>query len=502
MRLVVVSNRVSAPEGEGKAAAGGLAVCLRAALQERGGIWFGWSGKVSEAPATQPAIVLRGRVGYAVVDITPIDRDEYYLGFANRALWPTMHYRLGLTQFSRAEFSGYMRVNSRFAEALAAILEPDDLVWVHDYHLIPLAAELRRLGATNRIGYFHHIPWPPIDVFGALPGYNDLLQALSAYDLVGVQTERDAGNLIRGLDETIPLARQARERGALQVATLPIGIDTMAFRTAAERAVDNMVVRRTMAALGGRKLLIGVDRLDYSKGIVERLESFERFLIANPDRRGNIVLLQISPHSRSEVPEYEQLDRQTDATLGRINSSLGDPSWTPVRFIKQTYTRPVLAGLYRNAAVGLVTPMRDGMNLVAKEYVAAQRPEDPGVLVLSRFAGAAAQMHEALIVNPYDKFEVAGAISAALLMPRDERISRWHVLFEGLRRRDVTWWSRSFLDRLAHGTDAAVTPPPSSSVLPAQDLPLAARHRQRGRDTDPECGGRSETAATSTTIRS
>ncbi|ALK10635.1 Alpha,alpha-trehalose-phosphate synthase [UDP-forming] [Blastochloris viridis] len=449
MRLVVVSNRVAAPDGEGKTAAGGLAVALRAALQQQGGIWFGWSGKVTDEPAAQPTIVRRGKVGYAVVDLTAVDRDEYYLGFANRALWPNMHYRLGLTQFSRAEYSGYMRVNRRFAEALAAILQPSDLVWVHDYHLIPFAAELRRLGVTNRIGYFHHIPWPPIDVFGALPGCQDLLLALTAYDLVGVQTARDAGNLVRAIEEAGPEARQRLDRGALKVAAFPIGIDTMAFHAAALRAEDNSVVQRTMDGLAARDLVIGVDRLDYSKGIVERLESFERFLIANPDRRGNVVLLQISPHSRSEVPEYEQLDRQTDSALGRINSSLGDPSWTPIRFIKQAYTRPVLAGLYRHAAVGLVTPMRDGMNLVAKEYVAAQRPEDPGVLVLSRFAGAAEQMTEALIVNPYDKFEVAMAIGAALLMPKDERISRWQALFEGLRRQDITWWTRTFIDALA-----------------------------------------------------
>jgi trehalose 6-phosphate synthase len=449
MRLIVVSNRVSAPDGEGKAAAGGLAVALRSALQNHGGIWFGWSGNVTEEPALTPTIVQRGKVGYAVLDISPLDRDEYYLGFANRALWPNMHYRLGLTQFSRAEFSGYMRVNRRFAEALAAILQPEDLVWVHDYHLIPLAAELRRLGVANRIGYFHHIPWPPIDVFGALPGCVDLLQALATYDLVGVQTARDAGNLIRSLDDAVPETRQRRERGALKVAPFPIGIDATGFRRVARRAMDNAVVQRTIAGLGSGALVIGVDRLDYSKGIVERLESFERFLIANPDRRGNVVLLQIAPHSRSEVPEYEQLDRQTDAALGRINSSLADPSWTPIRFIKQAYTRPVLAGLYRHAAVGLVTPMRDGMNLVAKEYVAAQPSEDPGVLVLSRFAGAAEQMKEALIVNPYDKFEVATAISAALLMPKDERISRWQALFEGLRRQDIAWWTKSFIDALA-----------------------------------------------------
>jgi trehalose 6-phosphate synthase len=449
MRLIVVSNRVSAPDGEGKAAAGGLAVALRAALQRHGGIWFGWSGKVAEEPALAPTIAHRGKVAFAVLDISPLDRDEYYLGFANRALWPNMHYRLGLTQFSRAEFSGYMRVNRRFAEALAAILQPEDLVWVHDYHLIPLAAELRRLGVTNRIGYFHHIPWPPIDVFGALPGCDDLLQALGSYDLVGVQTERDAGNLARSFNHATPEARQHLARGALKVSAFPIGIDTLAFRKVARRAMDNVVVQRTIAGLGAGDLVIGVDRLDYSKGIVERLESFERFLIANPDRRRNVVLLQIAPHSRSEVPEYEQLDRQTDAALGRINSSLGDPSWTPIRFIKQAYTRPVLAGLYRHAAVGLVTPMRDGMNLVAKEYVAAQRPENPGVLVLSRFAGAAEQMKEALIVNPYDKFEVANAISAALLMPKDERISRWQALFEGLRRQDIAWWTKSFIDALA-----------------------------------------------------
>ena len=207
MRLVVVSNRVSAPDREGKIGVGGLAVALRAALRERGGIWFGWSGRVAAAPAEQPQIVQRGKVGYAVVDIAPIDRDEYYLGFANRALWPNMHYRLGLTQFSRAEFSGYMRVNRRFAVALAAILEPDDLVWVHDYHLIPFAAELRRLGITNRIGYFHHIPWPPIDVFAALPG-----SARPPGGAQGLRPRRRADRARRG--QPRPLVRRDAGRHA------------------------------------------------------------------------------------------------------------------------------------------------------------------------------------------------------------------------------------------------------------------------------------------------
>jgi len=453
-RLVVVSNRVAVPDPTGKGSAGGLAVALRDAFEAyQGGLWFGWSGRVAAQPSLQPRIVDKGRVQYALMDLTSLDRQEYYNGFANRALWPIMHYRVGLSEFSRADYAGYLRVNRSFATALAGMIRPDDLVWVHDYHLIPLAAELRALGVTNRIGYFHHIPWPAPEVLGTLPGSAELLRAIMEYNLVGLQTDLDAGNLKRALMQDLGAVQRKAdlvEAGEHQtrVKGFPIGIEVSGFQRAAQRAGTNRLVRQTLAGLGSRRLIIGVDRLDYSKGIPERMESFERFLVGNPDQRGQVTYLQITPTSRGDVPEYATLSRTVNETLGRINGALGEPGWVPIHYVNSTYPRSVLAGLYRVARVGLVTPMRDGMNLVAKEFIAAQRPDDPGVLVLSKFAGAAHQLTDALIVNPNDKFEVAEAIRDGLYMGQQERVARWERMMRTLNEQDVSWWASTFLKEL------------------------------------------------------
>ena len=451
-RLVIVSNRVWAPEAAGKESAGGLAVALRAAFKAYEGVWFGWSGKVAADAATQPTTVEAGNVQYVLMDLTALDRQEYYYGFANRALWPTMHYRVGLSDFSRTDYAGYLRVNRTFANALADLVRTSDLVWVHDYHLIPLAAELRSLGLTNLIGYFHHIPWPAPEVLGTLPGSTDLLRAIMDFNLVGVQTERDADNLRRALLQELGAAQT---RGVLHagirstcVKAFPIGVDTRDFQELAARPRANRIIRQTITGLGSRKLIIGVDRLDYSKGIPQRMEAYERFLIENPNQRGHVTYLQIAPPSRSEVPEYETLSRVANETLGRINGSLGEPGWVPIQYVTSTYPRSLLAPLYRLARIALVTPMRDGMNLVAKEYVAAQDPLDPGVLVLSKFAGAAQQLTGAVIINPNDKVEVAEAIRDALQMSHQERVTRWQSMIEVVRDRDVSWWAAAFLKAL------------------------------------------------------
>jgi trehalose 6-phosphate synthase len=453
-RLVIVSNRVSVPDAAGKGTAGGLAVALREAFQAYQGLWFGWSGKVAAHPTSQPRMVGRGHVQYALMDLTSLDRQEYYNGFANRALWPTMHYRVGLSDFSRTDYAGYLRVNRAFAIALAKLVCPSDLVWVHDYHLIPLAAELRALGLTNSIGYFHHIPWPAPEVLGTLPGSTDLLRAIMEFNLVGVQTERDADNLRRALMQELGAIPQkldvlCADRKSTRVKSFPIGIDVSDFQQVAARPRSNRIVSQTIAGLGSCKLIIGVDRLDYSKGIREKMEAYERFLVNQPDQRGRVSYLQIAPTSRSEVPEYGTLSRAVNETLGRINGSLGEPGWTPIQYVTSSYPRPVLAALFRLAHVALVTPMRDGMNLVAKEYVAAQDPLDPGVLILSKFAGAAQQLTGALIVNPNDKLEVAEAIRDALQMSHQERVTRWQSMIGPLRDRDVSWWAAAFLRELA-----------------------------------------------------
>lgn len=482
MRLVVVSNRVTMPERGEKVAAGGLAVALRSALEQHGGLWFGWSGAVSAEPATSMMQSRHGKVSYAVTDLTETERQSYYLGFANRSLWPLMHYRLGLTEFSRSDYAGYLGVNRRFAKLLVPLLKPDDVIWIHDYHLIPLAAELRRRGVANRIGYFHHIPWPPAEIFGALPFSSTLIRTMMAYDLIGLQTQSDVANLIGGLAAFCGARREgnlvrAGQRKAV-VQAFPIGIEVEAFRklAAASMRAATQPVRATTGPLGGRKLVIGVDRLDYSKGIVQRLEAFGTFLRNHPEHRGEVGLLQIAPPSRTDVPEYAELDRMSDEVAGRLNAALGEFDWTPIRVVKKTYSRNALAGLYRRAQVGLVTPMRDGMNLVAKEYVAAQSPEDPGVLVLSRFAGAAHQLGDALIVNPYDTQEVAEAIRTALAMPKSERIRRFERLYAVISSTDIGWWTSRYLAALS-GLDipSGDTVPPGTPKLPRSSRKAAAK---------------------------
>lgn len=453
-RLIVVSNRVPPPADKG-ASAGGLAVALKAALSERGGLWLGWSGETARSDEEANKIRPRkeGNIEFSLVDLTRRDLEEYYRGFANGALWPLLHYRLDLVDFDRRDTSGYFRVNAFFARILAAQVKPDDTIWVQDYHLIPLAAELRALGVTNRIGFFLHIPWPPPDVFFAIPCHRRLLEAFTAYDLVGFQTDYDAENFVsclvrEGLGaESGKGTFRCRDR-EFRIGTFPIGIETEEFAETAAAAGDNALVKRMVASVRGRKMIVGVDRLDYSKGIDQRMLAYERFLENHPSARGDVVYLQVTPKSRSEVPQYAEMLREIAETAGRINGALSDLDWVPIRYVNRTIKRTTLAGLYRMADVGLVTPMRDGMNLVAKEFVAAQNPSDPGVLVLSRFAGAARELDSAVLVNPYDLDSTAGAIAEALAMPLDERIARWRNMFDVLKRNNVDRWCETFLEAL------------------------------------------------------
>lgn len=453
-RLIVVSNRVPPPADKG-ASAGGLAVALQAALRKRGGLWLGWSGETAATEAESENIKTRveGNITFSLVDLTKRDQEEYYSGFANRALWPLLHYRLDLADFDRRDTTGYFRVNAFFARILAAQLRPDDEIWVQDYHLIPLAAELRARGVANRIGFFLHIPWPPPDVFFAMPWHRRLLEAFTSYDLIGFQIDYDAENFIsclvrEGLGrETSRGTFRAGDR-EFRVGAFPIGIETEEFADLARDATENPLVKRMVASMANRKLIIGVDRLDYSKGIDQRMLAYERYLENVPSAQGKVVYLQVTPKSRSEVPEYAEMQREIAETAGRINGAFSDLDWTPIRYINRTIKRTTLAGLYRMADVGLVTPLRDGMNLVAKEFIAAQDAEDPGVLVLSRFAGAARELDGAVLVNPYDMESTANAIAGAVAMPLEERVSRWQRMFDQLKRNNVNHWCDDFLQTL------------------------------------------------------
>jgi trehalose 6-phosphate synthase len=447
-RIFLISNRVAIPGAADRP--GGLEVVLKATLRNHPCVWLGWSGEVQEKPRTRT--VTHGANSYIVTDLTPEDFDEYYNGFANRVLWPIFHYRLDLAEFSRRDLSGYLRVNEHFADELVKVLEPDDIVWVHDYHLIPLAKALRARGLNNRIGFFLHIPLPPPEILTAMPNHERLIPSLGEYDLVGFQTDGDAANFARYLAKELGAPSHMSLRlgsgdHAMRIGTFPVGIETHPFTRLARRAVKSTFVQQVIASLPGT-LIIGVDRLDYSKGITLRLEAYERFLAAHPKWHGKITYLQITPKSRSAIKEYSEMETAVSSAAGRINGAYSEANWTPVRYVNRPYSRTTLAGFYAAASVGLVTPMRDGMNLVAKEYVAAQDPENPGVLILSRFAGAADEFRDALLVNPYDPDAVAAAIARAVAMPLGERKARHAELYAALLRNDISNWGDKFLKAL------------------------------------------------------
>jgi trehalose 6-phosphate synthase len=418
-RLIIVSNRVSAPRGEGQGSQGNEGVTT------------------------------------ATIDLEEQDVEEYYNGYANRTLWPLFHYRIDLAEYDRSFAGGYERVNERFADTIAPLIEPDDLIWIHDYHLIPLGQQLRERGLKNRIGFFLHIPWPPARLMVSLPFHEGLVLSMLAYDVIGFQTEewlesfrhyvdRELGGDV-GDDGTIRVGNRS-----VHAAAYPIGIDFEEFAEAAASDTAREAFDKLTHSAAGRQAIIGVDRLDYSKGLEERFLGYRRFLEEHAECQGKVFLLQIAPPSRGEVDTYEVIRERLDELSGRINGEFAAIDWVPIRYVNQGYPREELAGFYRACPIALITPLRDGMNLVAKEYVAAQDPEDPGVLILSRFAGAALQLKDALLVNPYSKEEISDAIRKAIDMPKEERIRRWRSMYENVKREDVVAWRKGFVDALAN----------------------------------------------------
>jgi trehalose 6-phosphate synthase len=457
-RVVIVSNRVAVPESPRAPVAGGLAVAVRAVLKNRNGLWFGWSGKVDDRPSPEPRTIEINKVTYSLIDLSTVDYQEYYNGLANRVLWPILHYRVDLQEYSRADATGYMRVNRLFADKVSSFIREDDIIWVHDYHLMPLGRELRSMGYKNKIGFFLHIPFAPPDILQALPYHREILGSLTNYDLVGFQTENDRDNFASYL--MAQGAKQTRS-GAyeidglrVRVGVFPVSIETAIYARLARNAGRSPLVRRAKDSLGGCRLVLGVDRLDYSKGIPERIKAYERFLEDNPEWHARVTLLQITPKSRSEIKDYSDMEAEVTRLIGRINGRFGDAAWTPIRYVNKSYSRTALAGIYRAADVAMVTPLRDGMNLVAKEYVAAQDAEDPGVLILSEFAGAAKQLSRAKLINPHEVDGVAAALKQALEMPLDERQSRHAPMLEYLVENDIRNWADSYLSALSESSQS------------------------------------------------
>jgi trehalose 6-phosphate synthase len=451
-RLVVVSNRVPLPSaGE---SAGGLAVALGGLMARRGGLWFGWSGQVCEAAADAPIRFEQdGLVEYATIDLTQAEHDGYYNAFSNSVLWPLLHTLPQLMQFDRDDARVYREVNARMAACLVGLLTPTDLIWVHDYHLLPFAAELRARGVRNPIGFFLHIPCASPDVLASGPDMTALVRDMLAADLLGFQTDGDLEHFAlaaQSVAGAVRLPGNALQVGGRRVrlGVFPVEIDAPGFAQAAAEHGASEAAERLHASLGGAALVLGIDRLDPTKGLPQRLAGFRMLLETRPDWRERATLLQIAAASRKEVDSYRALRAELEAQAGAINAELGTADWTPVRLLTTATSREAGAGFMRAARVGLITPVRDGMNLVAKEFIAAQDPADPGVLVLSRFAGAARQLTCALLVNPHDAHEMAEALDKALCMTLAERRERWQACWAALEGRSPIGWGRSFVASL------------------------------------------------------
>lgn len=438
-RLVVVSNRI--PTGD--TPSGGLVVALHDALSQSGGCWIGASPETSENPGALEEIASQPYTRMAF-QLTEEEMGRYYLGFANSVLWPLCHRRVDLVRLSLPDFATYQAVNRRVASLVANIITPEDIIWIHDYHFIPLARELRDLGVTNRIGFFLHIPFPVLSDLAILPEPAAFAAWLAHYDLIGLQTRGDVARCLE-MFRADPRAEfltdgsiKFQER-VTAVRSFPIGIDVEGFQANAKLTGSNL-----FGSENPERFAIGVDRLDYTKGLPNRFEAFGRYLELRPEG-SRPCLVQIAPPTRQEVQAYQEITEELQGITGRINGRFAELDWTPIRFINRAVDRSKLARLYRCAQACLVTSLADGMNLVAKEFVAAQDPEDPGVLILSRFAGAAEDMVDALQVNPYDREDMAAAIDSALRMPLDERQRRHVNCMDVVRRTDSALWSKNFL---------------------------------------------------------
>jgi trehalose 6-phosphate synthase len=470
--LVVVSNRITRGNAN-EPITGGLAAALLPIVEKSGAIWVGSSGRVRDGVQKEPfaEVEALGSGALAMLDLPAAHYGGYYEGFANSALWPALHSRADLIRVSQGDYLSYREVNAFMARALLRFRKADTAFWIQDYHFLALGAELRDLGVTQPIGFFLHTPWPARDVIEGVPHHRELVEAMLAYDLIGFQTDDDCENFASYLTSTLGLVVDdgvvmSRQHGTTRIAVFPIGIDVEKFARQAAKAVSHPDVSRLRRSLNGEKLAIGVDRLDYSKGLVNRINAFDRMWTTHPSMARTVSLLQIATPSRGAIEAYGNLQSELAKLVSDVNGRHGEVDWTPIRYLNKGFSQTVLAGLYRTAQVGVVTPLHDGMNLVAKEYVAAQNPDDPGVLVLSKFAGAANELDTALLVNPHDIDGMARTIAVALSMPFPERRMRWEAMMAKLRHRSIQQWFTSFVEALETARAAR-----EATAQPVESLP-------------------------------
>jgi trehalose 6-phosphate synthase/phosphatase len=464
-RLIVVSNRLpfalDSPSEDlwtVTPAAGGLVSAVEPVLRERGGTWIGWPGIAGKIP-NRPLAEATRDAGYEVVPValSETERDEFYYGYSNEVIWPLFHDLQNFCNFEPGYWQAYKAVNDRFADAIARCAQPDDFIWVHDYHLMCVAQALRERGVSRKLSgltFFLHIPFPPYDIFAKLPQQQRLLRALLQFDLLGFQTRRDVRNFLQCVRRVMPDTKVVPrrelqlvhfEKREIRVGHFPIGIDFDAFESG---AMAEAVAHRSQdlrANFPDCQLILGVDRLDYSKGIPERLRAYRDALERHKQLRGRVVLIQVVVPSRVEIPRYHEFKQRIDRLVGDINGRFSTSSWLPVQYHFRCLDRNDLLAHYRGCDIAFVTPLKDGMNLVAKEYCAC-RIDNEGVLILSQFAGAAEQLKpDAVLVNPYDVEEVADTIMKVFRMSEAERSARMQRMRRVVRNENVFWWVDSFL---------------------------------------------------------
>ncbi|ODM72152.1 trehalose-6-phosphate synthase [Bradyrhizobium elkanii] len=452
MKLVVISNRV-APFDSSKPQTGGLAAALEPVVQRSGGVWVGSSENRGDGTQVPLPLVETGAGFVARLDLPSADHAGYYRGFSNSTLWPALHSLPVRMSVSEDDYECYQRTNSYIAGAINDVRDRDAF-WVHDYHLLPLGARLRELGIDRPTGFFLHTPWSDPDMLERVPNHGELMKSALEYDLLGFQTNRDLNNYSACLRTHFGLETKdgvvTTERGETRLKKFPIGIDPKQFADylAADLSpAEQEKVSSLLQNFEGSKFAIGVDRLDYTKGIDKRVEALNQLLRTDPH---SISLLQIAPSSRADVEQYQKYKDGVESAINRVNAEHGTDRWSPIHYKNDSFSQAALARLYRAAHVGVVTPLRDGMNLVAKEYVAAQDPKDPGVLVLSKFAGAAEDFNEneALLVDPNRPEEIAAAISKATHMPLEERVTRWRSMMDKIESYTIHDWAADYVSEL------------------------------------------------------
>lgn len=462
-RLVVVTNRVPSADElthleQGSVAVGGLVSAVKSMMLRQRGLWLGWSGRGTSRgrPGAPGATFSHGPVDLATIDLSEDELNLYYTGFANRTLWPLLHCFLERVSIRRESYRAYQRINRRFAETLFPLLKPDDAVWVHDYQLFLVGHFLRQAGWKGKLGYFLHVPFPPTEAFDILPWGPEILQGLLQYDLVGLHTESYRRNLVNALAAETDGAWDGRnftyDGRTSRIGVYPIGIEPDEFREPARLSVPSLSDVLSLPPDPDNKIIVGVDRLDYTKGIPLRLRALDRMLERRPSMRGKVTFVQISAPSRTRVPEYVKEREDVEMLVGQINGKFSEMGWAPIRYLYRYFPQRDLARFYHDADVGMVTPLRDGMNLIAKEFVAAQG-DDPGVLLLSRFSGAAVEMGDAVVVNPYDIDGTSEALYMALQMPKPERVERWRSMIDVVVSNSSSHWGESFYGDLERGTE-------------------------------------------------